>query len=80
MEPQFNISGLIRSLGRPAELRDRFRAIGLEPPPTNTIIGWRRRNSCPGQWLAALLDIARRDPAMPELDEVIDLMAGGDEQ
>jgi hypothetical protein len=77
MEPQFNLRALIGALGGVYRLPERFREAGMQPPPVSTLLGWKRRNSCPGHWALALLDLARRDPDMPELDALLDLMWDG---
>jgi hypothetical protein len=74
MEPVFNIQALIASLGGVKGLRERFKNVGITPPPSNTIIGWRRRNSAPGPWTLAMLYVASRDPYMPDADEILELM------
>lgn len=73
-KPQWNIRGLIELLGGVQALRDRFMAQGFEPPPLQTMIGWRRRNSAPCEWALALLALAAADPALPVTHQLLSIL------
>lgn len=72
--PEWNIRGLIQMLGGVQALRDRFLAAGFDPPPLQTMIGWRRRNSAPCDWALALLMVASEDPSLPVTHQLLSLL------
>ena len=52
---------LIQTLGGVQKLREKISDIGIEPPPLETMIGWRRRESMPGHWALTLAQIAQEE-------------------
>lgn len=50
---------LIAALGGPTAVSNLFEEYGFEPPPVETVKGWKLRNSIPGKYLPALLIIAQ---------------------
>ena len=71
---EWNIRGLIEALGGVQALRHRFIEAGIEPPLSQTMIGWRRRNSAPGAWMLAMLSVAAKDPTLPPIEDLLAIM------
>jgi len=52
---------LIQTLGGIQVLRQKISDRGIEPPPLECMIGWRRRASMPGHWALTLVQIAQEE-------------------
>lgn len=56
--PDWRFREILKALGTADEIKWMFFGKGFEPPPEDTIQGWRNRNSIPGKWLPVILDLA----------------------
>src|SRR5262245_47238184 len=56
--PRWRFYGILLALGTANVIRDKMWARGYEPPPSESIQGWRKRNSVPANWVPALLEMA----------------------
>lgn len=57
----WRIRELIQALGGVQVLRQKITKLGVEPPPLECMIGWRRRESMPGHWALTLVQIAQEE-------------------
>ena len=57
----YRITELIIAMGGVKAVRQRLDAEGFGSLPLETVQGWKRRNSCPGHYALALVEIAMRD-------------------
>lgn len=56
-EPTWLYRDLLMFLGTAKDIQRMLRAEGYEPPPEDTIQGWRNRNSIPGKWAPVVIQL-----------------------
>lgn len=62
---------LIRALGGVSGIKEHFLSRGVEPPPEDTIRGWRTRNSIPGKWSPLVIMIAMEENILKSVQQLI---------
>lgn len=68
--PRFKFRELIAALGGVQAIGPKLAECGFSPPPQETIWGWKRRDSVPGNWALALLLLAEREGVLPEISKL----------
>lgn len=56
--PNWRYHEVLTALGTADEIKWMMFGKGYEPPPEDTIQGWRNRNSIPGKWVPVIIELA----------------------
>lgn len=70
MSNDWKITELIEALGGVQSLPAKFAKIGMLAPPTETMVGWRKRSSAPCGWTLALVQIAQSEGLITFVDKL----------
>ena len=55
--PEWRYRDLLVGLGTSGDVRALLKEKGYQPPPEDTVQGWKNRNSIPGKWVPILLEL-----------------------
>jgi hypothetical protein len=68
--PAWKIKELIAALGGVMAIGWKLEERGIVAPPYETIAGWKRRDSAPGNWVLTLLMIAQEENILPPIHKL----------
>jgi hypothetical protein len=57
VQPEWLYRDLLVGLGTSGDVRALLEAKGYQPPPEDTVQGWKNRNSIPGKWVPVLVEL-----------------------
>lgn len=66
-DPSYRFAELIQAFGGVEETRIKLMDYGFSAPRVSTIVGWRRRNSAPGAWALALVEVGQAEGFVTEV-------------
>lgn len=55
--PEWRFTDMLAVLGTANQIREKLREHGYDPPPAQSIQGWRGRNAMPANWVPAFIQL-----------------------
>jgi len=68
--PEWRFKDILMYLGTAGDIRNLLKAKGYQPPPEDTVQGWRNRNSIPGKWVPVLIELAIERQMIRDIDDL----------
>lgn len=69
-KPEWRFRQILLDIGTADEICMLLFSKGYEPPPEDTIQGWRNRNSIPGPWVPVIIQLAREKGLISTIEDL----------
>lgn len=69
-KPEWRFKQILLELGTAEEVCWLLFGKGFEPPPEDTVQGWRNRNSIPGCWVPVIMELAFEKGLIETIDDL----------